>query len=116
VSPKEEGTSDHQTADEEVKSLVSAWRVNFEISGFIKLRPHKDSLGLRAGQNPLWLVMNGTERLFQRIPKAPKDKRHRYKLINRCHQNPFIGALGIQEPVMPGEPLIEPKGIMSCVS
>ena len=25
----------------------------------------------------------------------------------RCHQNPFIGALGIQEPVMPGEPLIE---------
>ena len=25
----------------------------------------------------------------------------------RCHQNPFIGALGIQEPVVPGEPLIE---------
>ena len=24
----------------------------------------------------------------------------------RCHQNPFIGALGIQEPVIPGEPLI----------
>ena len=25
----------------------------------------------------------------------------------RCHQNPFIGALGIQEPVIPGEPLIK---------
>ena len=25
----------------------------------------------------------------------------------RCHQNPFIGALGIQEPVIPGEPLKE---------
>ena len=25
----------------------------------------------------------------------------------RCHQNPFIGALGILEPVVPGEPLIE---------
>ena len=23
------------------------------------------------------------------------------------HQNPFIGALGIQEPVIPGEPLIK---------
>ena len=27
----------------------------------------------------------------------------------RCHQNPFIGALGIQEPVIPGEPLIKGK-------
>ena len=25
----------------------------------------------------------------------------------RCQQNPFIGALGIQEPVIPGEPLIK---------
>ena len=25
----------------------------------------------------------------------------------RCHQNPFIRALGIQEPVIPGEPLIK---------
>ena len=25
----------------------------------------------------------------------------------KCQRNPFIGALGIQEPVMPGEPLIE---------
>ena len=25
----------------------------------------------------------------------------------RCPQNPFIGALGIQEPVIPGEPLIK---------
>ena len=25
----------------------------------------------------------------------------------RCHLNPFIGALGIQEPVIPGEPLIK---------
>ncbi len=25
----------------------------------------------------------------------------------RCHQNPFIGALGIQQPVIPGEPLIK---------
>ena len=25
----------------------------------------------------------------------------------RCHQNPFIGALGIQEPVIPGEPLFK---------
>jgi hypothetical protein len=29
------------------------------------------------------------------------------KLTLRCQQNPFIGALRIQEPVMPGEPLIE---------
>jgi hypothetical protein len=25
----------------------------------------------------------------------------------RCRQNPFIGAVGIQEPVIPGEPLIK---------
>jgi hypothetical protein len=25
----------------------------------------------------------------------------------RCHHHPFIGALGIQEPVIPGEPLIK---------
>ena len=25
----------------------------------------------------------------------------------RCHQNPFISASGIQEPVIPGEPLIK---------
>jgi hypothetical protein len=24
----------------------------------------------------------------------------------KCHQNPFIGDLGIQEPVIPGEPQI----------
>ena len=32
----------------------------------------------------------------------------------RCHQNPFLGALGIQEPVIPGEPLIE--GLMKDVA
>ena len=26
---------------------------------------------------------------------------------SRCHQNPRIRALGIQEPVIPGEPLIK---------
>ena len=25
----------------------------------------------------------------------------------RCHQNPFVGALGIQEPVILGEPQIK---------
>jgi len=30
-----------------------------------------------------------------------------YETTWRCHQNPFIGALGIQEPVIPGEPLIK---------
>ena len=25
----------------------------------------------------------------------------------RCHQNPFIGALGIQQPVILGEPQID---------
>ena len=25
----------------------------------------------------------------------------------RCHQNPFVGALGIQEPVILGEPEIK---------
>jgi hypothetical protein len=25
----------------------------------------------------------------------------------RCHHHPFIRALGIQEPVIPGEPLIK---------
>ena len=25
----------------------------------------------------------------------------------RCQKNPFIGALGIQEPVIPGEPLFK---------
>ena len=30
-----------------------------------------------------------------------------YETTWRCHQNPFIGALGIQEPVIPGEPLFK---------
>ena len=27
----------------------------------------------------------------------------------RCHQNPFIGALGIQQPVILGEPQIDQR-------
>jgi hypothetical protein len=27
----------------------------------------------------------------------------------RCHQNPFVGALGIQEPVILGEPQVKGK-------
>ena len=55
--------------------------------------------------------------LFCRCPKEiptaeQEKKRSKLRLTKdeptwRCHQNPFIGALGIQEPVMPGEPLIE---------
>ena len=29
----------------------------------------------------------------------------------RCHQNPFIGALGIQQPVILGEPQIDQRKI-----
>ena len=29
----------------------------------------------------------------------------------RCRRNPFIGAVGIQQPVIPGEPLIKNKPI-----
>ena len=29
----------------------------------------------------------------------------------RCHQNPFIGALGIQQPVILGEPQIDQRQI-----
>ena len=36
-----------------------------------------------------------------------KRKRLAYETTWRCHQNPFIGALGIQEPVIPGEPLFK---------
>ena len=54
-----------------------------------------------------------TARHKERIPTAEQEKRRsKLRLTKdeptwRCHQNPFIGALGIQEPVMPGEPLIE---------
>jgi len=30
-----------------------------------------------------------------------------YETTWRCQKNPFIGALGIQEPVIPGEPLFK---------
>ena len=30
-----------------------------------------------------------------------------YETTWRCRKNPFIGALGIQEPVIPGEPLFK---------
>ena len=55
--------------------------------------------------------------LFCRCPKEiptaeQEKKRSKLRLTKdeptwRCHQNPFIGALGIQEPVIPGEPLIK---------
>ena len=34
-----------------------------------------------------------------------EKKRYTYETTWRCQKNPFIGALGIQEPVIPGEPL-----------
>jgi len=30
-----------------------------------------------------------------------------YETTWRCQKNPFIGALGIQEPVIPSEPLFK---------
>ena len=41
------------------------------------------------------------------LPIAPLGPNDPNEPTWRCHQNPFIGALGIQEPVIPGEPLIK---------
>jgi len=37
----------------------------------------------------------------------PAIKRQSNEPTCRCQSNPLIGALGIQEPVIPGEPLIK---------
>ena len=50
------------------------------------------------------LALKGEER-------EGKDKMAPAEIKNeptwRCHPNPFIGAFGIQEPVIPGEPLFK---------
>ena len=54
---------------------------------------------------------NATEVSDGNDSDAPSTCRLTYERTDeptwRCHQNPFIGALGIQEPVIPGEPLIK---------
>ena len=39
--------------------------------------------------------------------KLKQNKQERNEPTWRCHQNPFVGALGIQEPVILGEPQIK---------
>ena len=51
--------------------------------------------------------MKGFGLLAPRTHVVSPMKRLAYETTWRCQKNPFIGALGIQEPVMPGEPLIE---------
>ena len=46
----------------------------------------------------------------QLIDEDRRDKRKEKESDEptcRCHQNPFIGALGIQQPVILGEPQID---------
>ena len=46
-------------------------------------------------------------KVMQLLKKRERERETSGEPTSRCHQNPFIGALGIQEPVIPGEPLIK---------
>ena len=41
------------------------------------------------------------------IKDGKREKESSDEPTCRCHQNPFIGALGIQQPVILGEPQID---------
>jgi len=43
----------------------------------------------------------------KRNDRPRKKERLAYETTWRCQKNPFIGALGIQEPVIPSEPLFK---------
>ena len=87
------------------------------------LKPDIDE-DLEIGQRLNWKVICVSSSFFtfqvfdlQDLParlqgrRCGKDKMAPAEIKNeptwRCHQNPFIGAFEIQEPVIPGEPLFK---------
>ena len=82
------------------------FRKSFQLPGFLSLLTPSPSPGFNLDD----LKVN--QSVEERIPLlglmfGSLEDGGRDEPTLRCHQNPFIGALGIQEPVIPGEPLIE---------
>jgi len=67
------------------------------------------------GNKKIFIASQGQELIYNEwilsswhlSPMSSLVQRLAYETTWRCQKNPFIGALGIQEPVIPGEPLFK---------